>query len=105
MMRTLWPEVTEGNWTTGIAEAEDLQLVWHATDAVFALRSGDAVDPDRELDARDRCFRMWTDGALALAAHAAGLSTPERGSGGNLLVMRKQVRRQGGSPSQGGAPG
>jgi SAM-dependent methyltransferase len=83
-----WPEVAEGYWQSGLTEDGGGQLVWHASDAVFALRSGDAVDPDRPgLHEDDRVFRLWTDGALRLAARAAGLSAPERLAGSHLLSM------------------
>ena len=42
----LWPEVAQGRWANGVNEEETLQLVWAANDTVFAIREGDAVDPD-----------------------------------------------------------
>jgi SAM-dependent methyltransferase len=85
-----WPELTEGNWTSGISEDGRMQLVWHPCDAVFALRSGDAVDPAGwRIKRADAMFRMWTDGALRAAARAAGLSGPERPVAASVLVMRR----------------
>ena len=83
-----WPEVAQGNWVSGVSDDGESQLLWADDDAVLAIRHGDAVDLDswcfRE---DDRRMRIWTSGALRLAATAAGLALtriPEAG----VLVMR-----------------
>ena len=85
----LWPEVAGGNWNEGISPEGDMQMVWDASDAVFAIRTGDAVDDDHWTlqDSDVRC-RLWTTGALRLAARAAGLSAPRREDASAVLVMR-----------------
>jgi SAM-dependent methyltransferase len=89
----LWPEVAAGNWVSGLSPDGKLQLAWHASDAVFVLRAGEDVDLgcDRPRDG-ERLHRLWTDGALRLAARAAGLSAPVRHDGEHLLVMRQGPR-------------
>jgi hypothetical protein len=83
-----WPEVAEGNWICGISDDGASQLVWADHDAVLAIRQGDAVDVDSwSLKEGDCRMRIWTSGALRLAASAAGLSlrrVPEAG----VLIMR-----------------
>ncbi|MCP3902356.1 MAG: class I SAM-dependent methyltransferase [Planctomycetes bacterium] len=91
--RDLWPEVTEGNWISGLSPDGTLQLAWHASDPVFALRAGDDVDPQRdEPGPGDRAYRLWTDGALHLAARCAALSAPTRHDGEHLLIMQRRPR-------------
>ena len=86
----LWPELTDGNWQSGVTATGEAQLVWHASDAVFALRQGADVDVESpHLQPADVRYRMWTDGALALAARAAGLSAPERDEAAHLLLFRR----------------
>jgi SAM-dependent methyltransferase len=88
--REFWPEVTEGNWLSGITQSGDAQLVWHATDSVFALRHGERVDPDGwDIKHDDVPMRLWTDGALLLLARAAGLSPPRRIEDACLIVLGK----------------
>jgi SAM-dependent methyltransferase len=85
----LWPEVAGGQWANGINEDGTLQLVWARNDAVFTIREGEAVDGDSwELKEEDRRVRLWTMGALRLAAQLAGLSAPEVRAEGAVLVMR-----------------
>lgn len=87
--RDFWPELTEGNWLSGISADGAAQLVWDDGDALFTLRHGQAIDP-RTWRIRDgeRTYRLWSDGALRLAARAAGLSAPQRLAEAHLLVMR-----------------
>jgi len=86
-----WPEVTAGNWQNGVSEDGTMQLVWAESDAVFVLRVGEAVDPSRwDVHEGDRRLRLWTDGALRLAARVGGLSAPERLPEAHLLVMRRE---------------
>jgi len=87
-----WPELAEGNWQSGVSETGDLQLIWQARDAVFVLRRGEAVDPTcpRPRLGEPR-LRLWTDGALRLAARLAGLSGPHRPPRVHLLVMRRET--------------
>jgi hypothetical protein len=85
----LWPEVAQGRWANGVNEEETLQLVWAANDTVFAIREGDAVDPDSwELGEDDLSLRLWTMGSLSLAAQLAGLSAPEVPVAGAVLIMQ-----------------
>jgi SAM-dependent methyltransferase len=87
--RDFWPELTEGNWLSGLSEDGNSQLVWEGGDAVFALRHGREVDPDNwQIGPDERRYRLWSDGALRLAARAAGLSGPRRLDDAPLLVMR-----------------
>ncbi len=83
-----WPEVIDGYWMRGTDDENAIQMVWHDTDAIFAVRQGDQIDEDSwEPRSGDRPFRLWSDGALQLAATLAGLSAPARIDGGGLLVM------------------
>jgi len=85
----LWPEVAQGRWANGVNKEQSLQLVWAANDTVFAIREGDAVDPDSwEIGEDDRSLRLWTMGSLRLAAQIAGLSAPEVPVAGAVLIMR-----------------
>ena len=85
----LWPEVAAGRWANGINEDETLQLVWAKNDAVFTIREAKQVDADSwELKESDRNVRLWTMGALKLAAQLADLSVPEVQVEGAVLVMR-----------------
>jgi SAM-dependent methyltransferase len=95
-----WPEVAEGNWQTGTTADRTTQLVWSGSDAVFALRTGDDVDPAREaIEPGERRYRLWSDGALRLAARAAGLSAPTRHAASHLLVLSKGVNPTGPAPA------
>jgi SAM-dependent methyltransferase len=85
-----WPEVAEGYWVEGVSEDGASQFIWDRRDAVFSVRSGDAVDPEAwTIEPGDRKYRAWTDGALGLLARAAGLSPPETVADGVLIVMRR----------------
>lgn len=87
--QNLWPEVADGYWVSGISEDGNTQLVWHADDAVMALRTGDEIDIDQPtITATDRPMRLWTSGCLSLAARLAGFETPEHNAGANVLVLR-----------------
>lgn len=91
MPNDLWPEVAQGRWANGVNEEGTLQLVWANNDAVFTIREGDEVDSDSwELKESDRRVRLWTMGALQLAARLAGLSAPEIQTEGAVLVMRAE---------------
>jgi SAM-dependent methyltransferase len=84
-----WPEVSEGRWCAGTSPDGDAQLVWAGDDAVFTVRTGSGVDPACwELRPGDLRLRLWTRGAIDLAARAAGLSASRRVEGGALLIMR-----------------
>ena len=83
-----WPEVATGNWLSGFSEDGDCQLVWAEDDAVLAIREGEAVDVDSwALREDDQRMRIWTMGAMRLAAAAAGLTATRIPEGG-VLVMR-----------------
>ncbi len=85
-----WPEVSDGSWLSGISEDGSMQLIWAAGDAVLVLRSGDEVDPDRwSIGPDEPRVRLWSLGALGLAARGAGLSGPCRDSDAALLRMRR----------------
>ncbi|MDP7009245.1 MAG: class I SAM-dependent methyltransferase [Phycisphaerales bacterium] len=89
----LWPELAEGRWCNGVNDEASLQLVWAKNDSVFAIREGEQVKPDDwELREDDRLLRLWTHGALQLAARLCDLSPPEPSPvipvGGGVLVMR-----------------
>jgi SAM-dependent methyltransferase len=89
--RDFWPELTEGNWISGLSEKAAMQLVWDESDAVFALRRGQAVDPKNwRIRPGERTFRLWLDGALRLAARAGGLSAPQRLLQAHLLVIHRR---------------
>lgn len=83
-----WPELAEGNWQAGLSADGASQLVWAPDDAVFALRRGEDVDSeDWALRETDRRLRLWTAGALRLAARLAGLSAPRALPEANLLAF------------------
>jgi SAM-dependent methyltransferase len=85
-----WPELTEGNWQSGISEDGEMQLLWEDGDSVFALRMGEDVQPDNWSIAPDeRRYRLWSMGALSLAAMLAGLSAPNRLAEASVLVMQR----------------
>ena len=85
----LWPEVVSGNWINGLSEDGQLQLCWKDDDAVMAIRSGEAVDPSQPTLTEDDCpMRLWTRGALELAAQLAGFDAPEHHANGGVLVLR-----------------
>jgi SAM-dependent methyltransferase len=91
MPQDLWPELAEGNWRAGVSPAGQ-QLVWAVDDAVFALRSGEAVDPDGAPPGEgDRCLRLWTMGALRLLAVAVGLEGPVEHPEGCVLAFSDLV--------------
>jgi len=84
----LWPELTGGNWQSGISDDGSTQLIWQPGDSVFALRKNDAVDSDNwEIGPHDRTFRLWCEGSLRLLARAAGLSAPIRLARAGLIIM------------------
>jgi SAM-dependent methyltransferase len=92
----LWPELTEGNWQSGIGEAREgepaLQLIWHRDDSVFTIRRGERVDPDSwTLKAEDTLYRLWTSSALRMATALAGLSEPARDAGAGVLIVRNMA--------------
>lgn len=84
-----WPELTEANWQSGLSPDGDVQIVWSESDAVFAIRQGSAIDTESwNVRAGDRTQRLWSDGALRLAARLAGLSGPHRHDDAGLLTLR-----------------
>lgn len=83
-----WPELTEGNWATGLAEDGSMQMIWAPGDAVFTIRTGDDVDEASwSIAPEDRLFRLWSLGAVRLAAVAAGLSGPAHDAEAGLLIL------------------
>jgi SAM-dependent methyltransferase len=86
-----WPELTSGNWQSGVSEDGSMQLVWAGDDALLELRRGADVDEgDWTLGAPERRLRLWTRGALRLAGRLSGLSAIERQAGSALLIMRRE---------------
>ena len=74
----LWPVVAAGDWPAGLSEDGEAQMTWASRDAVFAVRTGEAIDPDRgEPGPADERCRLWTDWSLRLAAWLAGFPDPE----------------------------
>lgn len=85
----LWPEVAQGGWANGVNEEGTMQFVWAEDDAVFTIREGEQVDETNwELRDNDTKMRLWTKGALQLAAELADLSVPSVPVAGAVLVMR-----------------
>ncbi|MCH7545456.1 MAG: class I SAM-dependent methyltransferase [Planctomycetes bacterium] len=86
-----WPELTAGNWQSGVSEDGCSQLVWSPDDAVFAIRTGGEVDTDCwQLKTSDTRLRLWTSGALRLACELSGLSIPEGQVEWRVMVMRSE---------------
>ncbi|MCH2160627.1 MAG: class I SAM-dependent methyltransferase [Phycisphaerales bacterium] len=87
---SLWEEITEGNWCTGLDEDESMQMIWEPGEPVFVLRRGSQVDPDcwvpRESDRR---FRLWSLGALELMGSCVGLGGPVHHPEGRLMLMKR----------------
>ena len=84
-----WPEVTSGRWANGLSEDASEQLVWNDRDAVLAFRCGHRVDSDHwSIQTDDVPIRIWTDGALRMAARLAGFSPPEVIPDGGILILR-----------------
>jgi hypothetical protein len=62
---------------------------------VFVLRRGGEVDPGSDQPkAGEARHRLWSMGALALAARLARLSAPAREDRSGLLVLRRPMRRR-----------
>jgi len=87
---TLWREVAEGNWQEGVSEDGSMQLVWHESDNVIALREGDDVDETcwrvRETDVP---MRLWSMGELELLAMAGAWGRPRRRPEDRLIVFTR----------------
>jgi SAM-dependent methyltransferase len=89
----LWREVAEGNWTSGLSPDGGMQMVWDSGDSVFALRKGPEIDSRSwTLKPSDRLYRLWSMGALRLAAIATGLSGVEHMPESGLIVLRRPGR-------------
>src|SRR5262245_58288156 len=84
-----WPELTEGNWLSGMSADGTMQLVWKPGDAVFTLRSGRGINASNwTISSKDGLYRLWCEGSLRLLASAAGLSAPVHQPRAGLIVMR-----------------
>ncbi len=84
----LWPELTEGNWQSGISEDETSQLIWAADDQVFTIRQNERVDPEAwSLRPQDRRFRLWTMSGLTMLARLTGLSDPRHDAAHGLILF------------------
>jgi SAM-dependent methyltransferase len=87
--QSLWPEVAQGHWVNGVSDEAGMQLVWAPDDAVMVIRTGSDIDPDAPtFSDTDRPMRVWTSGALRLAARIAGFDPPEHHADGGVLVLR-----------------
>ena len=87
---TLWEELTEGNWGTGIDDDGSMQMIWEPGEPVFVLRRGEEVDAECWTpQGSDRRFRLWSMGELRLLGSLAGLDGPTSSPGGGLLLMNR----------------
>lgn len=85
----LWPQLTEGHWQEGLDPEAGCQLVWSGDDAVFTIRQHSSVDPDDwTIGDRDVPLRLWTAGALQLAAAASGFQVPVIPAGSSIRILR-----------------
>ena len=85
----LWPELIEGRWQEGLDPEDGRQLVWSNDDAIFTIRHGSCVDPDDwNIGPQDVPMRLWTAGALSLAALSSGFEVPVVPAGSGVRVLR-----------------
>ena len=85
----LWPELTQGNWQSGVDPDQGRQLVWSSDDPVFAMRSSSNVDEnDWDLGPNDDPLRLWTSSCLQLVARIAGYSVPHVPDESSVRVLR-----------------
>ncbi|MEE2908531.1 MAG: methyltransferase domain-containing protein [Planctomycetota bacterium] len=85
----LWPELIEGRWQAGLDPDHGLQMVWSADDSVFTLRDEARADSENwEIGPEDVPLRLWTAGALHLAAIASGFEVPLVPAGSGVRVLR-----------------
>ena len=85
----LWPEVIEGRWQEGLDPEHGCQMVWSEDDAVFTFRDPSRADADNwDIGSGDVPMRLWTAGALHLAAIAAGYEVPLVPAGSGVRVLR-----------------
>jgi len=85
-----WPELTEGNWQSGLSDDGAMQMIWHPRDTLFTIRLGDCVDTEGwTMKPDDRLFRLWTAWLLRMIAERAGLSEPQTADEHVLAVMRR----------------
>lgn len=87
----LWEEVADGNWQAGDSEDGRWRLVWAPGDAVIAVRDLEHRDDDPgegwDLQEEDTPCRLWSMGALRLAALASGWGDPVEHTGEHLVVF------------------
>jgi SAM-dependent methyltransferase len=84
-----WPELTEGNWQSGLSEDGSMQMIWHPRDTLFTIRLGASVDGESwSLRSDDRLFRLWTESLISMVASRSGLSEPKTADEHILMVMR-----------------
>ena len=89
----LWPEVAQGSWQEGLDPESGRQMVWAPDDAVFAIRDAERADPgcwelrSEGEDRPDTPMRLWTAGAMQLAAQAAGFTVPVVPTGAGIRVL------------------
>ena len=89
--RTMWRELTEGNWLEGISEDGTMQMIWRPGESIFALRMGDDVRPDDwSIRADEPTYRLWDYGILDLLAEQAGLRPLPRDESGTSMVIAWQ---------------
>lgn len=85
-----WREIAEGNWQEGISPDGSMQLIWQPGDPIFALRTGESIDPDNwTIGPDDRLHRLWSWSDLREMALAAGFSTALHQPENHLIVFSK----------------
>lgn len=89
--RTMWRELTEGNWLEGISEDGSMQMIWRPGESIFALRMGDDVRPDDwSMHADEPVYRLWDYGILDFLAAQAGLRPLPRDERAESMVIAWQ---------------
>lgn len=90
MCESVWADVAEGLWQTGVSEDGGWQMIWARGENIVALRRGEEVDAsDWEVREGDRLLRLWTLGELDLLARATGWGAPEERPEEHLIVFRR----------------
>jgi|TARA_B100001971_G_scaffold150330_1_gene139455 SAM-dependent methyltransferase len=87
--QNLWPEVADGFWLNGVADEAGMQLVWARDDAVMVIREASDIDvDDPTFREGEQPMRLWTAGALRLAARLAGFEPPKHCPDAGVLILR-----------------
>ncbi|MGP1346626.1 MAG: class I SAM-dependent methyltransferase [Phycisphaerales bacterium] len=86
----MWREVSEGYWTSGVAEDGSSQLVWEEGDPVFVVRDKADMDPDSWAPKPgEPRARLWTLGCLRLLAIATAWDPPDERPGVGITVFQR----------------